>query len=116
MATTKTKKYDTRKALSDYYLYVPLGAGQLFVEKTKTLSGKAFTLAKRRRKVAVRTYEDLAKRGEKLVKSIRTSAATKRAVDQTKTARSRVRAAATSVRKAVNETAGATKSAAKKVS
>jgi hypothetical protein len=115
MATTKTKKYDTKKALSDYYLYVPLGAGQLLVEKTKTLSEKAFAFAKDRRTGAVQTYEDLAKRGEKLARSIRTSASTRRAFEQTKTARSRVRAAATSVRKAAGETAGATKAAARKV-
>ena len=115
MATTKTRKSDAKKQLSDYYLYVPLGAGQLLVEKTKTVSAKAFKLAKGSRKSAVRTYEDLAKRGENLAKSIRTSSSTRRAFEQTKTARSRVRAAATSVRKAAGETAGATKAAAKKV-
>jgi len=115
MATTKTRKYDTKKALSDYYLYVPLGAGQLLVEKSKALSEKAFDLAKTRRKNAARTYQDLADRGQKVVRSIRTSSATKRAVSQTKTARSRVRAAATSVRKAAGDTAQATKVAAKKV-
>ena len=73
MATTKTRKSDAKKQLSDYYLYVPLGAGQLLVEKTKTVSAKAFKLAKGGRKSAVRTYEDLAKRGENLAKSIRTS-------------------------------------------
>ena len=111
---TNTKKQETRKAL-DYYLYVPLGAGQLLVEKTKSLSGKAFELAQHRRTSLARTYGDLAKRGEKLARSIRTSAATRRAFAQTKTARSHVRAATTSVRKAVGETAGATKAAAKKV-
>ena len=68
MATTKTRKSDAKKQLSDYYLYVPLGAGQLLVEKTKTVSAKAFKLAKGGRKSAVRTYEDLAKRGENLAK------------------------------------------------
>jgi hypothetical protein len=117
MATTKTrtKKYDTKKALSDYYLYVPLGAGQLLVEKTKSLSGKAFSIAKNRRKNVFRTYQDLANRGHKVAKSIRSSAATRQAMGQAKTARSRVRAAATSVRKAAGDTATATKVAAKKV-
>ena len=116
MATTKTRKPAAKKAVSDSYLYVPLGAGQLFVEKTRTLSKKAVDFAQDRRKDAFRTYEDLAKRGEKLAKSIRSSVATRRAVDQTKIAQSRIKAAATSVRKAVGETADATKAAARKVS
>ena len=117
MATTKTKskQYETKRALSDYYLYVPLGAGQLLVEKTKSLTGRVFTLAKDPRRNVTRTYQDLAHRGQKVAKSIRTSKATRRAMSQTKTARSRVRAAATSVRKAAGNTAEATKVAAKKV-
>ena len=115
MATQTKKRATTKKPLTDYYLYVPLGAGQLLVEKTKTLSGKAFKMAQHRRTRLVRTYEDLGKRGEKLARSIRSSASTRRAFEQTKTARSRVRAATTSVRKALGETAGATKAAAKKV-
>ena len=115
MATTKTRKSDAKKQLSDYYLYVPLGAGQLIVEKTKTVSAKAFKLAKGGRKSAVRTYEDLAKRGEKLVTSVRRSTYTRRAIDQAKSAQSQVKAAATGVRKTAGATSKAAKSAAKKV-
>ena len=47
MATT-TKKYDSRKALLDYYVYAPLGAGQLVIEKARELSGKAADVARKR--------------------------------------------------------------------
>ena len=114
MATTKTK-YDTRKAFMDYYVYAPLGAGQLVIEKAKGLSGRAATLAQEQRKQMVKVYYDLAQRGEKLASSIRRSTYTKRAVEQTKVARSQVKAASTSVRKAVSTTTEATKAAAKKV-
>jgi hypothetical protein len=114
MATTT--KYDAKKAITDYYLYVPLGAGQLLVEKTKEISVKARDLAEARRKELAKLYDDLAVRGQKLATSIRKSTYTKRAIDQTKTARTQVKAATTSVRKAVGLTAEATKQAAKKVS
>jgi len=122
MATTKVK-YDTRKALLDYSVYAPLGAGQLLIEKAKELSGKAselsgkaVSLAQDQRKAVLDAYGDLAGRGEKLVSSVRRSAYTKRAVAQSKTARTQVKAAATSIRKAAGSTATATKAAAKKVS
>jgi hypothetical protein len=112
MATTKKKSYATGKLA---YLYVPLGAGQLLVEKSRSVSGKAFAFAKERRKGAFTAYQDLAERGQKVARSIRTSSATKRALTQSKTARSRVRAAATSVRNAAGDTGAATRVAAKKV-
>jgi hypothetical protein len=115
MPTTKSK-YGTKKALLDYYVYAPLGAGQLAVEKTREFAGKAADAAKGQRKVFVKTYTKLADRGEKLVKSVRKSAYTRRAADQIKTARSQVKGAATSVRKAAGSTATASKAAAKKVS
>ena len=34
MATTKSS-YDFKKALTDYTVYVPLGATQVFIEKAK---------------------------------------------------------------------------------
>src|SRR2546427_405309 len=40
MATTKSS-YDFKKALTDYTVYVPLGATQVFIEKAKELPGKA---------------------------------------------------------------------------
>jgi hypothetical protein len=115
MPTAKTK-YGTKKALIDYYVYAPLGAGQLAVEKTRELAGKAADVAKSRRKVFFKTYATLAERGEKLVKSVRKSAYTKRAADQITTARSQVKGAATSIRKAAGSTATAGRAAARKVS
>jgi translation initiation factor 2 alpha subunit (eIF-2alpha) len=114
MATT-TKRYDARKALGDYYVYAPLGAGQLLLEKSREFSGKAFEFAQSQREDWVKSYQDLAKRGEKLVVSIRRSAPTRRAIDQTKVARSQVKAATTTVRKAATTAAEATRQAAKKV-
>ncbi len=115
MATTTKAKYDAKNAF-----YVYLGAGQFLWDKSRELSkavpGKVVDLAKNGRENFNDQYKDLAHRGEKLAKSIRGSAYTKRAVEQTKTARTQVKAAATSVRKAVNSTAEATKQAAKKVS
>jgi len=101
--------------LSDYALYVPIGAGQLVVEKTREASRKAWTMAQKRRKGVLKTYEDLAKRGEKLVTSVRRSAYTRRAIDQAKSARSQMKVAATGVRKTAGATGQAAKSAAKKV-
>ncbi len=115
MPTTKTR-YGTKKALLDYYVYAPIGAGQLAVEKTRQFAGKAAYAAKGQRKTFVKSYASLADRGEKLVKSVRKSAYTRRAADQIKTARSQVKGAATSVRKAAGSTATAGKAAAKKVS
>jgi hypothetical protein len=113
MATT-TKRY-ARKAFADYYVYAPLGAGQLLLEKSRELSGKAVQFAQSHREDWVKSYQELAERGEKLVASIRRSAATRRAIDQTKVARSQVKAATTSVRKAANTATEATRQAAKKV-
>ncbi len=60
-------------------------------------------------------YQNLVVRGEKTVKSIRNSAPTKRAVQQTKTAKSQSKAATTSVKKAAEATVEATKEASQKV-
>ena len=50
MPTTKTKTQtqQAKKSALDYYVYVPLGAGQLLLEKTKQFSGLATTFAKTR--------------------------------------------------------------------
>jgi|SRR5207247_5883613 len=115
MPTSTKSRTGPRKSLSDYALYAPLGAGQLVVEKTREASKKAWTIAQTRRKNVLKAYEDLAKRGEKLVTSVRRSGYTRRALDQAKTARSQVKAAATSVRKTAGATKEATRAAAKKV-
>ena len=115
MPTNTKSRSGPRKALSDYALYAPIGAGQLVVEKTREASKKAWTMAQTRSKGVLKTYEDLAKRGEKLVTSVRRSTYTRRAIDQAKSAQSQVKAAATGVRKTAGATSQAAKSAAKKV-
>ena len=115
MPTNTKSRSGPRKALSDYALYAPIGAGQLVVEKTREASKKAWTMAQKRRKGVLKTYEDLAKRGEKLVTSVRRSASTRRAIDQAKSARSQIKAGATGVRKTAGATGQAAKSAAKKL-
>ncbi|MGH2572556.1 MAG: hypothetical protein ACRDGU_03595 [Actinomycetota bacterium] len=112
---TKKPKYDARKALLDYSVNVPLGAGQLVVEKARLLFGKAWTIARSPRETTMQALLGLAHRGEELTQSIRRSAYTKAAVGQVKTARSQTKAATTSLRKAAGTTATATKAAAKKV-
>ena len=116
MATTKSS-YDFKKALTDYTVYVPLGATQVFIEKAKELPGKARSIRLGAwRDNVTEMYQDLAQRGHKLADSVRRSAYTQRAVEQTKVARTQVKAAATSVRKAAGTTSQATRAAAKKVS
>jgi hypothetical protein len=90
MPTSTKSRYDksgscTKKALTDYYVYAPLGAGDLVIEKSRELSRKAWTRALRERKQLLKAYRNLARRGEKLVTSIRktgdaTATATKAAV------------------------------------
>lgn len=115
MPATKTTKSQAKKSVYDYYVYVPLGAGQLLVEKTKELSGAAVTFAKGRTKDITKGYESLAKRGEKIASSIRRSAYTKRAMEQSDKARSQVKSTARTIRRAADATADATRAAARKV-
>ena len=110
-----TKGYDTSKAFLDYSVYAPLGAADKAVEQAKGFSQKAWQSAQEQRKAVLALYGDLAKRGEKLAKSIGRSAYTRRAVDQTKSARGQVKAAADNVRKAAGGAAEATRAAARKV-
>jgi hypothetical protein len=120
MPTSTKSRHDgrgsaTKKALADTYIYAPLGAGDLVIEKSRELSRKAWTRALRERKQLLDGYRDLARRGEKLVASVRKAAYTRRAVGQAKTARSQVRSAVTGIRKTGDATATATKAAVKKV-
>ena len=87
-------------------LYAVVGAGDFAIDKARNLrtidAKKAGTI-----------YTDFVKRGQSLSKKIRTSAPSKQAVAQTKTARTQVKAAATSVSKAIRANAtGSTKKAA----
>jgi hypothetical protein len=61
------------------------------------------------------TYADLVKRGEKLVKTVRSNPNTKAAVTQAKTARSQAKGAATSVKRSVRSANKAAETTAPKV-
>lgn len=114
MPTTKKSGDTTKKALTDYYVYAPIGAGDVLVEKSRELSQKAWKQALTQRKQLMKTYQDLAKRGERLVKSARKSAYTRQAVSQAKAARIQVKSAVTSIGKTADAVATPTKAAAKK--
>ena len=89
-------------------LYAAVGVGDFALEKVR----RTRNIVDRNRNQKV--YTDFVKRGRGLSKKITDSRPTKRAVEQTKVARSQVRAAATSVRKAVGANAQATREAARK--
>lgn len=114
-ATKTTTKSQAKKSALDYYVYVPLGAGQLLIEKSKELSSAAVKIAKSRRMDVTKGYESLAERGEKLASSIQRSVYTKRALDQTDKARQQVKTTVRSIRRAAGATAEATQAAARKV-
>ena len=87
-------------------LYAVVGAGDFAIDKARNLRNIDA-------KAAGTIYADFVKRGQSLSKKIRTSAPSKQAVAQTKTARTQVKAAATSVSKALRANAtGSTKKAA----
>ena len=112
---TTTTKSQAKKSALDYYVYVPLGAGQLLIEKGQQFSSSAVKIAKGRRKDVIKGYESLAKRGEKLASSIQRSVYTKRALEQTDKARKQVKTTVRSIRRAATATAEATQAAARKV-
>jgi hypothetical protein len=86
-------------------LYAVVGAGDFAVEKAKGLADRDTT---------AKVYKDFVKRGRSLSTKIRSSAPTKQAIAQTKTARSQAKAAATSATKAVRANSKAARSAATK--
>jgi hypothetical protein len=97
-------------------LYALVGASDFTVQKVRDLS-------KIDVKSSQETYEDFVKRGKSLSTKVRSSAPTKRAIGQTKTAQTQVKAAATSVGKAIklgaqqgpSKAAGQTKAARTRV-
>jgi len=103
-----------------------VGAGELAVSTVRSFSDKVVEFVRTPRDMQsmgdklstdmTKVVEDLAARGEKVVDSLRKSAYTKRAFDQSKIARSQVKAARTSVRKAVDSATEAAREAVKKVS
>jgi hypothetical protein len=67
------------------------------------------------RKEAGKEFDAYARRGRSVVEAVRGSAATRRAVEQSKVARSQVKAATTSVRRAFGQSMEAVEAAADKV-
>jgi hypothetical protein len=92
-------------ARAQEFLYAVIGAGDYAVEKARRL---------RERKNTTQAYRDLVERGRTLSVKIKSSAPTKQAIAQTRTARSQAKAAATSATKAVRANARAAKSATTK--
>jgi hypothetical protein len=80
--------------------YAALGTSELAVEKARSLVGRARTLTRTSRKDVVKSYDDLAKRGEKLVNRVQRSRPARRAADGTREASRQLKGAVTSVRKA----------------
>ena len=109
-------------------LYAAVGVGDLALEKARRLDPTKVrrNLPKRLTMIqgavehagitalnnGTNLYKGLVKRGEKTVRGIRNATPMKRAVAQTKTARSQTKAAATSSRKAAATTVDAVKEAA----
>lgn len=79
--------------------YAFLGTGQLAVEKAQVLAGKARTM--RNGPSVAKAYDDLARRGEKVVNRVQRSAPAKRAAEGTRQATRQLKGAVTSIRKAV---------------
>ncbi len=89
--------------------YALVGLGDLAVEKVSTLPKLADKTSTQK------AYDDMIKRGRTFSKKIRSAAATKRALEQSKTARTQIKAATTSVSKAVQANVEATRSIAQRV-
>jgi hypothetical protein len=98
---------DMLMAKAQELLYAVVGAGDFAVEKAKRLSDP---------QQSTKVYKDLVKRGRTLSTKIKSAAPTKRAIEQTRTARSQAKAAATSATKAVRANAKAARSATTKTS
>jgi hypothetical protein len=81
----------------------------------RTVPAKTKELVTEARKRSSKEFDVLAKRGEKLVGTIKRSQPTKAATAQAKSAKSKVKAAATSVAKAAGATTDAVVAAAEKV-
>ena len=90
-------------------LYAIVGLGDLAIEKASSLPKLAD------RTSTQKAYDDFIKRGRTFSKKISNAAATKRALEQTKTARTQIKAATTSVSKAVQANVEATRSIAQRL-
>ena len=81
--------------------YAVLGTGELAVQKALELYGKASTFGRKARRTDVgHVYDGLAGRGEGVVRRLRRSKTTKRAVEGTRQASRQLKGAVTSIRKA----------------
>jgi hypothetical protein len=81
--------------------YAVLGTGDLAVEKTIELAGRAKGIRKVGGDDVSQAYTDLAKRGERVIKTVTRSKPAKRAAEGTKQASRQLKGAVTSVRKAL---------------
>ena len=97
-------------AKTQEFVYALVGAGDFALEKARNVTKIADRTA------SEKVYNDFIKRGRTLSRKVGSAAPTKRAIEQTKTARAQVKAATTSVAKAVKLDTKAVRSAATKVS
>jgi|SRR5215218_3828668 hypothetical protein len=104
MATPITK--DAKQAL-----YAVAGAADLAVWTLRHLPAEAAKLRARLPGEAVKTYDELARRGETLVTGVRRSRPTRQAAEATRAAVSRTKAANTRVRRSTATTRSSVKSA-----
>jgi hypothetical protein len=81
--------------------YAVLGTGDLAVEKTIELAGRAKGIRKVGGDDVSQAYTELAKRGERVFKKVTRSKPAKRATEGTKQASRQLKGAVTSVRKAL---------------
>ena len=104
MATPTSK--DAKQAL-----YAVAGAADLAVSTLRHLPAEAAKLRARLPGEAVKTYGELARRGETLFNGVRRSRPTRQATEATRTAVSRTKAANTRVRRSTATTRSSVKSA-----
>ena len=104
MATPTSK--DAKQAL-----YAVAGAADLAVSTLRHLPAEAAKLRARLPGQAVRTYDELVRRGESLVTGVRRSRPTRQAADATRTAVSRTKAANSRVRRSTRTTRSSVKAA-----
>jgi hypothetical protein len=104
MPTPTTK--DAKQAL-----YAVAGVADLAVSTIRHLPADAARLGQRLPGEAVKTYRELARRGESLVTGVRRSRPTRQAAEATRTAVSRTKAANTRVRRSAKTTRSSVKSA-----
>ena len=92
-------------------LYAVAGAADLAVSTLRHLPAEAAKLRARLPDEAVKTYDELARRGETLVTGVRRSRPTRQATEATRTTVSRTKAANTRVRRSTATTRTSVKSA-----